>query len=173
MAKDVTTVEEEDELPSSVSSQSCETLTLCVAFCRTQPWRLGEVLSISGETRGRPSIWGRGAASEAGPHVLLGQHRPGRWLPSPPLNAPAISRQQLSLESIGDAHILVENLGKCPMFRNGKAVARTELAPGDLLRLGKQLLFVCVRRAASSQGWDYPEFPFGGADPSTTHFDPS
>jgi DNA-binding NtrC family response regulator len=165
MTKDASTVDEESQQARSVSAQRRETFVLCVAYCQAEPWRVGEVLAVSPETRGQHALWGRGASSEGGQQILLGQHRPGRWLPSPPLHAPAISRHQLSLQSVADARVRVRNLGKCPMFHNGVLVSEAELLPGDLLRLGKQLLFVCALRVQhGASDLTYSEFPFGRAD---------
>lgn len=165
MSTEATLPEDEDESPRATSALG-GIFVLSVAFCRAEPWRLGEVLLVPTETRGGPIVWGRGAGSDGTPRALLGQPRPGRWLPSPALSVAAISRQQLSLESVAEGRLRVTNLGRCPMFRNGEVTDQAELGAGDVLQLGKQLVFACAERTLvhDTSNINYPEFSYGRAD---------
>jgi two-component system nitrogen regulation response regulator GlnG/two-component system response regulator HydG len=53
------------------------------------------------------------------------------------------------------------------MLRNGVAISQADFHAGDTLQLGKQLLFIVVRRTAvvRSECPHYPDFAFGEADP--------
>ncbi len=170
MAKVVneTTVPEDDELPYSSGGISHVSLALVIAWCGEEPWRVGETLLVPPGAPG-PRIWfGRGPSTSGQPcKVPFGQLRLGRWLPLPPIAAQAISRYQLSLHAIDDERMFVHNEGRCPLFLNESPVVTCEVLAGDLLRLGKQLLLICVRRTVSPPGGGggFPSFPFGGPDP--------
>jgi two-component system nitrogen regulation response regulator GlnG/two-component system response regulator HydG len=140
---------------------------LAVAWCGQEPWRMGEVF-LGPEPRSREAAWiGRGAVV---PGQRLrsspGRLRLGQWEPSPPLELPALSRQQLSLQAVGAQRLRLENHGRCALQVNGQTVSSAEVAPGDLVQLGKQMLLICVRRTTSAPAWDRPEppFPFGEPD---------
>jgi two-component system nitrogen regulation response regulator GlnG/two-component system response regulator HydG len=61
---------------------------------------------------------------------------------------------------------VLRNIGRCPLFRNGTPVSRADFYVGDTLQLGKQLLFIVVRRPSilANGCAAYPDFEFGGAD---------
>jgi DNA-binding NtrC family response regulator len=74
---------------------------------------------------------------------------------------------QLVLRTREDGALSVENVGRCPMSCEGREQSQARLAPGDLIRLGTQLVFVCVRRPPwlSGDGGYAADVPFGEADP--------
>ncbi len=79
------------------------------------------------------------------------------------------SRNQLALTVCGD-RLRVENRGQCALFCNDVPTQTAEVGPGDLLRLGSQLLLFYVRRVrpiadVAPPGKPFPDFPFGKADP--------
>jgi two-component system, NtrC family, response regulator HydG len=138
-------------------------LALAVAWCREEPWRLGEVLQLP--TRPGATVrFGRGAAEPGEPVKMpLGQLRLGRWVPSAPLGGRSISRYQLEVQAL-DGHAFVRNIGRCPLLVNGAAVEAAEVRPGDLIQLGQQLLFLCVRRTDSPHDVAPASFAFGEPD---------
>jgi len=141
-------------------------LALALAWCRDEPWRAGEVLLIPAEPAHTIVRFGRGAALPGQPPKgLFGQLRPGHWLPSEPLATPALSRYQLAIEAVGGDRLLVRNEGRCPLLRNDTTVTSTELAPGDVIQLGNQLLLLCVlRQVGLPARHETAAFPFGAPD---------
>jgi DNA-binding NtrC family response regulator len=98
--------------------------------------------------------------------VPLGQHRPGQWIPSPALTLPALSRYQVSLTALAGDRLRLRNEGQCALMVNDAVVDAADVGEGDLVRLGKQLLFICVRRALGLAPEDAAaaDFPFGAPD---------
>ncbi|MEP7052081.1 MAG: sigma 54-interacting transcriptional regulator [Pseudomonadota bacterium] len=139
---------------------------LALVWCRDEPWRIGEALVAPAPGLGGPSYFGRGLSGEGDPpKTHLMQLRPGLAVPCAPLSALTISRYQVRLQSAQDTGLLLENVGRAPMLHNGTEVSVADCQPGDLLQLGKQLLFLCVREPAPTRGpLAYPEFVFGEAD---------
>jgi len=98
--------------------------------------------------------------------VSLGQHRPGQWIPSPTLTLPALSRYQVSLTALAGHQLRLRNEGRCTLMVNDAVVDVADVTEGDLVRVGKQLLFICVRRSLglAPEGAAAADFPFGTAD---------
>src|SRR6185503_5538961 len=95
------TAREEDDFSGSSDAPEPDLFALAVAWCREEPWRIGEVLLVPPVSLGAPVLFGRGASQPGEPFKSpLGQLRPGQWLPSAPLGARAISREQLSVWTI-------------------------------------------------------------------------
>jgi two-component system nitrogen regulation response regulator GlnG/two-component system response regulator HydG len=139
-------------------------LVLVVAWCAEEPWRIGEVLL--GPPSGPPIWFGRGPSLPNEPlKAPLGQQRPGHWLPSQPLGLPSLSRYQLLVETTGET-LRLRNEGRCPLLVNDREGSEAEVAVGDLVQLGKQLLFICARRALGHvpAGTPAMDFAFGGPD---------
>ena len=164
---DGTTVSEEGEDDAARASAPPSLLALVLVWSKDEPWRIGQVLLLPADTGA--TVWiGRGANSAGKPlKGTFGEQRPGQWAPSAAIRSQAISRHQLSLsfhESSG-AHI-AHNLGKCALFHNGRPVNECQIAAGDLLQLGKQLLFLCCRRPLQFPGEPgaFADFPFGQPD---------
>src|SRR5881394_4064016 len=85
-------------------------LALAVAWCRDQPWRVGEVLLCPVGPGHAPVRFGRGPAlAGQPPKALFGQLRPGHWQSSEPFVMPALSRYQLTIEARGSDRLLVRN----------------------------------------------------------------
>src|SRR5262249_24112552 len=70
---------------------------------------------------------------------------PGELVATEPLPCPRISRAQWQLSRTRGG-ILVENVGACATLHEGRTVARAEVAPGDIIALQNELLFLCVER---------------------------
>jgi hypothetical protein len=117
----------------------------------------------------RPVVLGRGPAFGSDPHGRLrfARFRAGVLEPRPPLGSRRISRAQLYVEARGTQAATVVNHGRCALSHNGVGVTRADVVPGDTLRLGNEILFVCVRqpvglRAAPPRP---APMPYGAADP--------
>jgi two-component system nitrogen regulation response regulator GlnG/two-component system response regulator HydG len=163
-----TTLPERDEHPDPGPPPQ-NALLLVVAWCGDEPWRVGEVLLVPVGTPG-PTVWfGRGPSlPDRPPKSPLGQLRPGKWLPSPPLGTPAISRYQLSVQALGPERLALRNEGRCALLVNEAPADSAEIVAGDRVQLGKQLLLVCARRTVGQAPAEPPpaEFPYGRADAS-------
>jgi DNA-binding NtrC family response regulator len=141
---------------------------LIVIWSRQEPDRLGEALLLPSNDPG-PWIFGRGSGGEQR-RISLVRQRPGAIEQVGPLACPRISRMQLRLSVGAGGGVSVENLGACPLVHGGREVARAEVAPGEVLELSNELLFLCVRREpippASSSNLELPLHTFGEADAS-------
>jgi two-component system nitrogen regulation response regulator GlnG/two-component system response regulator HydG len=143
-----------------------------IVSCPDEPWRIGEAVVVGG--RDAPAGWfGRASdGADAEPRCAIGRLRGDQLVPSPPIGIRAISRNQLALRVVG-GRLRVENHGQCPLFCNELPAQAAEVEPGDLLRLGSQLLLLYVRRirpvplsdGAPREAAAFPDFPFGKADP--------
>jgi two-component system response regulator HydG len=163
-----TTIPERSDTP--VAPQSSRTaLVLVVAWCGEETSRVGEVL-LSPPGPPGPTVWlGRGPSVPGQPpKAPLGQQRPGQWIASAALALPAISRYQLALTAPDHAgeRLRIRNEGRCALLVNDAPADGADLQAGDLVQLGKQLLFVCARRALgpAPDGAAPAGFPFGAAD---------
>jgi MoxR-like ATPase len=148
-------------------------LALVLAWCADEPDRVGETLIVPAGDGAHWSIFGRGRGTTDDPYprVELSRCRPGRITPAAPLTNQRLSRVQLRLQANRDSEsIVVERLGRSPLFRNDEArpVERALLHPGDTLRIGHQYLLLTVRRPAwmppIDGGSGADEFPFGLPD---------
>jgi transcriptional regulator with AAA-type ATPase domain len=132
---------------ASVEDGGVETIerpvpALMIAWSRDEPHRAGEVVLF--EVDGAAQIFGRGEASGAGRAVLRRQ-RPGGEVIAPPLESPALSREQLRITAKrGVLH--VERVGRIKAVFRGDVVDRCSLRPGDTLLLKGQLLLYCLTR---------------------------
>jgi two-component system nitrogen regulation response regulator GlnG/two-component system response regulator HydG len=162
---DKETLPEQDLGPESSGRFAVEAMALVVVWSHDEPWRLGQSILVPPANPGRALTFGRGSADDPS-RVSLQEQRPGGSVSTPPLAMGAISRQQLEIRPSGRDAVLVRNLGKCALLRNGALVTEAEYRAGDTLQLGKQLVFCVVRRPTLLWGGDvaYPEFAFGEAD---------
>ena len=124
-----------------------EVTGLVVLWSREEPHRIGEAVLLPAGDRG-PWTFGRGETrrdASAG-RLSLVQHRPGELTPTRPLECPRISRNQFRLGMTLDGALEVENVGSCAMLHDGHEASRVELAPGHMIALRNEMLFLCVRR---------------------------
>jgi two-component system nitrogen regulation response regulator GlnG/two-component system response regulator HydG len=167
---DQDTLSEHDVASEAEGRRLPATLALVVIWCRDEPWRIGQSLAIPTGKPGTAVVFGRGSAERevAPPKLALEEWRPGQARPAHPLPNRSISREQLSISVNVPDRLLVRNVGRCPLLREGVAVSQCEVTVGEVLQLGRQLLLLVVARPpftieAGLVG--YPEFPFGEADP--------
>ncbi len=163
-----TTVSEEGDNDDAFRPAPATRLALVLVWAKDEPWRIGQLLLMPAEAGA--TVWiGRGSNSPGKPAKgTLGEQRPSRWLPSSAIQSQAISRHQLSLSFRPENGVHVaHNVGRCPLFHNGQLANECEVAAGDLLQLGKQLLFLCCRRPLQLPGdtGGLPDFAFGQPDP--------
>ena len=113
---------------------------------------------------------GRGGPEEGDNHPRLQfcRQRPGVLVPTPGVQGPAISRDQLLL-SPTDKGLAFERVGRCPILAGGAAVDKGVLRPGETIALKHQLLLFCTRRPAMmGELQSYPTSDlhgFGAPDP--------
>jgi DNA-binding NtrC family response regulator len=113
-------------------------------------------------------VFGRGKARDADsqPRLELVRDRPGHAERTEPLASPKLSREQLLLRCHGEDSIEVKNVGQAKVVRGDDEVTNVRLAAGDMLEVGSQLLFLCVRRPAwtPAVGKNRSLHPFGQPD---------
>lgn len=147
--------------------EAAERLALVVLWCRDEPARAGEVLLIP---PGSPWIFGRGDVAAGERRLGLVRQRPSGVEPTGPLLCPRISREQLELSVSVSGLPVITSTGRCPLVHEGSEVKHASPAPGDLLELKNELLFLCVRRPAEIPrprgAADEPATPFGAPDTS-------
>ncbi|HMI84143.1 MAG TPA: sigma 54-interacting transcriptional regulator [Polyangiaceae bacterium] len=164
---DKETLPEPDGAPECARNAAPEAHALVLAWSRDETWRLGQALIVPPHSAGRVFIWGRGPTDDDDTRrICLQEHRLWRTAQTTPLASASISRKQLEIRASGQGGIAVRNIGRCPLLRNGVQVSQADFHAGDTLQLGKQLLFIVARRAATVGGEypRYPDFEFGDAD---------
>ena len=124
-----------------------DVLGLVVIGCPSEPWRIGEIAIVPPGPRSRVFGRGQALAHDACPRVTLARQRPNLVEIAAPIAIPSLSRRQVLLRSDGHA-IHVERVGRAPMYQEELELERARLTPGQTLQLGRQLLFLCVRRPA-------------------------
>jgi two-component system nitrogen regulation response regulator GlnG/two-component system response regulator HydG len=156
-----------DERPSSGTDRPPTTLALVLVWAREDPELVGQAILLP--KPGQPAILGRGAGEPGEARAQFVRQRPGGLVEGGIIGNGRVSRRQLALTAVGARRVLVENFGMCPLVApDGGQVARLELAPGELLQLGGQALFLVTERPrwmpSPRSGVD-TSFPFGAADP--------
>jgi two-component system nitrogen regulation response regulator GlnG/two-component system response regulator HydG len=121
-----------------------EVPALVVLWSGSEPRRVGEVALLT-DTDAR--MLGRGEREEGDAHERLAfcRQRPGALSPTPPLQGPAISREQLLVRA-ADGGIEVERVGRCPLLIGGATVERGFVRYGETLALKHQLLLYAALR---------------------------
>jgi two-component system nitrogen regulation response regulator GlnG/two-component system response regulator HydG len=112
-------------------------------------------------------VFGRGEPQASDPHARLEfmRLRPGGSSTTGFSENVRISRVQMLLRASGGQSIEVNNVGQTELWVNGRPMQSGHIEPGDLVQLGKQLLFLCCKRPAWEEALpEYPEFAFGEAD---------
>lgn len=110
------------------------------------PSRVGAFIGVRGGLRG-VQIFGRGAARADDRAVRLHAvlQRPGENVPLPPFDSPSLSRTQLEITRHGSG-LAVRNTGQCALLVNGAPRQESQVAVGDVLEIGRQLVLLCVER---------------------------
>jgi two-component system nitrogen regulation response regulator GlnG/two-component system response regulator HydG len=123
-------------------------LGLAVCWAAHEPERAGQVLLVPG---GAPRVFGRGDTTpdDPAPRAHLAWLIAGQVRHTTPLSAPKVSRCQLLLRADGPRTLRVTNVGRCRLYHRGEPVTEATAEVGDLLRLGHQLLLLCVSRRLS------------------------
>jgi DNA-binding NtrC family response regulator len=164
-----------ETLPTDADGRSREqgassppaTLALAIAWA-SQPGLVGRVFVIPPDANGDAYVIGRGPArrEDTCPRLLAAEERPGSPVRHHLLESTRLSRAQLLVSPDGGDGLRLRNVGQSRLFRGEREVDETLVQPGDRLRLGRQLLLLCVRRPAwfGAAHDDFPLHPFGGAD---------
>lgn len=142
------------------------TPALVVAWC-SDPRHSGEVVFVGGS----PSVLGRfdpEAAPGGTARAELFRQRPGELAAAPPLELPALSRNQLELRLEGES-VVVRNLGRRPMLDGqGRAMSEVQLThAGSTCEVKGLLVLVRAdrpRKLPPLRSLGHPEFEFGDAD---------
>ena len=161
------TLPESDPIPPRDVGEAPPIHALVLAWSRDEPWRLGQALLVPPGHPGPPITFGRGPADPGDTRkALLREHRFFQSNPTPPFASASVSRTQLEVYALGEDCVVVRNLGRCALLRNGVPVAEAEFRCGDTLQLGKQALFFVTKCPSAISGGplDYPDFAFGEAD---------
>jgi DNA-binding NtrC family response regulator len=154
--------------PLGASGGAPREVALVIAWCRDAPERSGEVTFFDAG----PQILGRGGtpleeAERA--RVCFSRQRPDEMVRGRSLKSQRISREQLELEPVDEQRRLrVKSIGRCPLLVNGRAMSSAEVGPGDTLQLQNELVLLVAARPRgllATSALEYPEFPFGAADP--------
>ena len=110
----------------------------------SEPHRVGEIAFVLGA----PAVLGRGADPTPEPRLRFHRQRPGGVEPRPPLASPGLSRRQLVVSSTTDG-LSIRCVGRCALELNGRPVDACVAVPGDVLRVGRELVLLCVERPAA------------------------
>jgi two-component system nitrogen regulation response regulator GlnG/two-component system response regulator HydG len=153
-----------------IASELSDSMGIAIAWSAEEPDRVGEVALVPGGEPGPVQILGRGGpdADDNAARLAFARMRGSRVEPRPPLENPRLSRAQLRIRVIGDGALELENVGRLGLEQGGVETTRAIVRPGDMFQLGRQLLFVVVRRSVPQrvpEGACRPrDFPFGAAD---------
>ncbi len=134
----------EEEVGSTLDSRVPNALVLL--WSRDEPERSGEIALLPSGRAGLSVTLGRAEAEGDPSRLELGRQRPGEITPTGALRSPRVSREQLRFRVRKGGALEVENVGRAPLLVNGEAVSSAELAPGDLLEIQKQALFLVTHR---------------------------
>ncbi len=147
MAHETTTFESESIGERSATGHAAGE-ALVVVWSR-EAERLGEVLFVPGEGERRAFVFGRGASADGRRERLrLARQRPGATVATEPLDSASLSRVQLVIRRHAEGGLEIDNAGKRALLVGGCAVATGRVRPGELVEIGDQLVFLCVRRPA-------------------------
>src|SRR5215472_15003111 len=128
-----------------------EVPALVVAYCREEPWRVGEVIFFPDANI--ETVLGRGPGDGREVRADLYRQRPSGTVKQPPLADRSLSRRQLLILSkqVGFDEVLDVKLLKNPdrpreMRVNGETRDRSDVRPGDTIEIrgereGKLLLY--------------------------------
>lgn len=154
-----------DDPPSRQdTSEVGVTLALAVIHC-ADPSRVGEMLRFPGDC----AIFGReeGGSQTTVPRAFFARERPGESLLRPPLELPALSRDQARISRDPNGFVIT-NVGRRGMIGpNGTPANEARLGVGDCFEIDGQVAFVCVPRPAKLarvRGVADLSFAFGEAD---------
>lgn len=132
------------------------TWRLVLAWVRGAPQRAGESAYLRGT-----STLGRAVGPES---LRFQQERPGRRVPTGPLDLPALSREQLRLQ-VASAGVQITNVGRRPLKVNGRPTDQATLGHHDVVEIERLLVALVVRRAPwPALDGASTDFAFGTAD---------
>ncbi len=132
---------------------------LTLAHSRKQPERVGQTTIFRESGR---SFIGRGDEID---HAVFSWMHPGVIERGEAFTGEKFSRRHVQVDVTGD-EVVIENLGRFICMRvNGVEQKRATLAPGDVIEIDNHSIFFFSTRRAEIPKFDYPLFPFGGADP--------
>ncbi len=146
-----------------------DSLGLCVAWSAEEAGRVGEIALVPPGAPGPLQVLGRGGPGRDDEHSRLGFARiRSRSIEArPALESQRLSRVQLLVRALGPDTLELQNAGRLRLeLASGPTGDRCTVQPGDTVALGRQFLFVVVRRPLlpPSAAASVPPFAFGRAD---------
>jgi transcriptional regulator with AAA-type ATPase domain len=120
---------------------------IVLLWANAEPHRSAEIAIL---TRGAPAIIGRGEGDADEQRIRWFRQRPGVLTPTAPLLSPSLSRRQLALHWHADG-VRVERVGKTSLHIGGVRTDEGVAAPGDVIRVGHELVLLFTRRPALLQ----------------------
>jgi DNA-binding NtrC family response regulator len=139
-----TLVTDSERTPSH--GPGAEVIAFTIAWSAAEPERIGEVAIL--QEGGPPQELGRGPGEvPSASRVRFFRQRPASMTEGPPLASPGLSRSQLLVVPMADG-ARIDRMGKCALEVNGNRVDASEVRPGDVIVLKRELVRLCVRRPA-------------------------
>jgi two-component system nitrogen regulation response regulator GlnG/two-component system response regulator HydG len=158
----------EDQGPESHRSGRPPVIGLVLCWSAHEPDRLGQVLFVPPTKKGGSYLFGRGDAGpdDPCPRLRFSTDTSGEIVDRGAVSNPQISRRQLLLRAQAAEVLEIENMGRCRMYHNGAERSTACVVPGDMIRLGGQLLLLCISRVIwnLSVPSGYEDHRFGHAD---------
>jgi two-component system nitrogen regulation response regulator GlnG/two-component system response regulator HydG len=150
MAGEGSTLDEQESQAAYSPAGPTPTVTLAVMGCPDEPWRVGEVALLGASAAGDARLLGRGSAQpgDSCPRLSFARVTDGVVEVALPLGLSRLSRAQALVSRVGDDTIQVRNVGRSALIHNGQTVDVALVRPGETVQFGRQLLLLCVTRAA-------------------------
>lgn len=115
---------------------------LALIWSRSEPQRIGEVALIGA---GEPHAFGRAPRAYHAHPLDLVRQRPGETPPAGPPSSRRISRVQWIVRRSARG-LEIENIGRASLRHNGRKVAQTTAAIGDVVEIDGELALLVVAR---------------------------
>ena len=168
MASQSSTLDEQELSSSSSGVERTPAITLVVVGCPDEPWRVGDVALLASPESAEARLLGRGSSQpdDPCPRLSFARMTAGAIEVALPLGLPRISRAQAFVRRVGDGAIEVRNVGRSELLHDDEPVDVALVRPGETLQFGRQLLLLCVSRAAGMRATEgvYATERFGEAD---------
>jgi len=130
--------------PKSAADADVEVPALVIAYCHSEPDRVGEVALFP--KLHAPMVLGRKAGEDpAEPRVTFHRQRPGELVAMPPLEGETLSRRQLVITA-RPFGFEVENVGRGELLVNGEPAARHLVPSGGTIQVAGALVLYCTSR---------------------------
>ncbi|MBI5527476.1 MAG: sigma-54-dependent Fis family transcriptional regulator [Deltaproteobacteria bacterium] len=121
-----------------------------IVWSRAEPGRIGEIAVVPPWPQDGVFLIGRLGTCDRPDRLPLTFVRglAGGGAAGRPLGSRRISREQFVVQPQPDGALLVENIGRCPLLRDGSPVGRTLMRPGDCCELKNEVILLVTEWAA-------------------------